>query len=122
MSVPVLNVSDYSFTPISSTQRIHGNYDLDFKKKVILAAEKTSNREAEKIFGVSESNIRRWRKLKGEIFGFGPLRTSDPRKLRRVIHLKGRLPTGAQVISGKPVTKSIVVNNIKSPTKKPTGN
>lgn len=46
----------------------NGNYDQEFKKRVILTAEQTSNRVAEKQFGVSESNIRRWRKLRDEIF------------------------------------------------------
>lgn len=70
--------------------RNHSNYDQEFKKKVIITAEKTSNREAEKLFGISESNIRRWRKLKGEIFGFGPS-CLDRNRRKRKIHLKGRV-------------------------------
>lgn len=44
------------------------HYDREFKQRVIVYAEKTSNREAEKRYGISESNVRRWRKLKEEIF------------------------------------------------------
>lgn len=71
--------------------RNHANYNVEFKKKVILTAEKTSNREAEKLFGISESNIRRWRKLKGEIFGFGPSLLDRNRKRRKLL-LKGKVP------------------------------
>lgn len=69
--------------------RNHGNYDQEFKKKVIITAEKTSNREAEKIFGISESNIRRWRKLKGEIFGFGP--SALEKRKKKKLQIRGRL-------------------------------
>ena len=38
------------------------SYTASFKLKAVEAAEKTSNIEAAKNFGVDESNIRRWRK------------------------------------------------------------
>lgn len=38
-------------------------YDIDFKKKVALFAERRGNQEAKRRFGVNESNIRRWRKI-----------------------------------------------------------
>lgn len=120
MTSPILDV-DFDFSRISmiSHSRNHGNYDLDFKKKVIIAAEKSSNREAEKLFGVSESNIRRWRKLKGEIFGFGPSR-ADVIKKKRVIHLKGRLAKNE--IVNRQHANSFVVKDMKSLKISPSGN
>lgn len=47
---------------------ITSRYPNEFKKKVILYAEKHNNSEAERVFGIAESNIRRWRKLKSLIF------------------------------------------------------
>lgn len=45
------------------------HYNRTFKQAVVLYAERESNREAEKKYGISETNIRRWRKLKTELFG-----------------------------------------------------
>lgn len=42
------------------------NYDPEFKKKVALFAENKGNQEAKRRFGISESNIRRWKKLQKE--------------------------------------------------------
>lgn len=42
-------------------------YDPAFKKAVILYAEKKSNSEAQRRFGIHESSIRRWRKIKADI-------------------------------------------------------
>lgn len=42
------------------------HYDPDFKKKVALFAENKGNQEAKRRFGVSESNIRRWKKIQKE--------------------------------------------------------
>lgn len=42
------------------------NYDPEFKKKVALFAENKGNQEAKRRFGVSESNIRRWKKIHKE--------------------------------------------------------
>lgn len=39
------------------------HYDIDFKKKVALFAERRGNQEAKRRFGVNDSNIRRWRKI-----------------------------------------------------------
>lgn len=86
MTTPILPAA-----AVSSQLRNHSNYDQEFKKKVIIAAEKSSNREAEKMFGISESNIRRWRKMKGEIFGFGPSNLDKNKDKRRVIQMKGKL-------------------------------
>lgn len=41
-------------------------YDPDFKKKVATFAERKGNQEAKRRFGVSESNIRRWKKIQRE--------------------------------------------------------
>lgn len=41
-------------------------YDSDFKKKVAIFAERKGNQEAKRRFGVSESNIRRWKKIQRE--------------------------------------------------------
>ncbi|XP_071057230.1 uncharacterized protein [Onthophagus taurus] len=46
-------------------------YPTEFKKTVVLYAEKFSNREAERTFGIAESNIRRWKKLKSILFSDG---------------------------------------------------
>ncbi|KAG5878379.1 hypothetical protein JTB14_020615 [Gonioctena quinquepunctata] len=39
-------------------------YDPEFKKVVVLYAEQKTNKEARRKYGVSESNIRRWRRIK----------------------------------------------------------
>lgn len=41
-------------------------FDPEFKKKVALFAENKGNQEAKRRFGVSESNIRRWKKIQKE--------------------------------------------------------
>ncbi|KAJ8984152.1 hypothetical protein NQ317_017803 [Molorchus minor] len=42
-------------------------YEPDFKKAVVLYAEQKSTSEAKRRYGISESNIRRWRRLKNDI-------------------------------------------------------
>lgn len=56
------------------------HYDREFKQTVVLFAESTSNREAEKKYGISESNVRRWRKLKDEIFNAPPRKNRNKRR------------------------------------------
>ena len=43
-------------------------YDARFKRKVILFAEEYGNRFAERQFGVSEMNVRRWRTNRDRFF------------------------------------------------------
>lgn len=43
------------------------SYEPDFKKAVVLYAEQKSTSEAKRRYGISESNIRRWRRLKNDI-------------------------------------------------------
>lgn len=38
-------------------------YEPEFKRKVAIFAERRGNQEAKRRFGVSESNIRRWKKI-----------------------------------------------------------
>lgn len=45
------------------------HYEPDFKKKVAMFAEHKGNQEAKRRFGVSESNIRRWKKIFKEHVG-----------------------------------------------------
>ncbi|GJQ85404.1 hypothetical protein Trydic_g10178 [Trypoxylus dichotomus] len=59
---------------------ITSRYPNEFKKKVILYAEKHNNSEAERVFGIAESNIRRWRKLKSLIFSKGFVSESAKKK------------------------------------------
>ncbi|XP_060534257.1 uncharacterized protein LOC132706761 isoform X2 [Cylas formicarius] len=47
--------------------RMVAQYEPSFKKAVILYAEQKSTSEAKKRYGISESNIRRWRRLKAQI-------------------------------------------------------
>ena len=49
-------------------QLLQTRYPHEFKRRVVLYAEKFSNREAERKFGISESNIRRWKKLRPILF------------------------------------------------------
>lgn len=42
------------------------HYEPDFKRKVALFAQRKGNQAAKKRFGISESNIRRWRKIQKE--------------------------------------------------------
>lgn len=57
------------------------HYELDFKKKVALFAERKGNQEAKKRFGVSESNIRRWKKIHKD-------HVSDKSTLRNTVNNK----------------------------------
>lgn len=41
-------------------------YEPDFKKAVVLFAEQKGTSEAKKRYGISESNIRRWRKIENK--------------------------------------------------------
>lgn len=43
-------------------------YSAAFKRKVVLHAEKTSNLQAQREFGVNKKNVRRWRKQRAELF------------------------------------------------------
>lgn len=43
------------------------HYEPEFKKKVVSFAERRGNQEAQRRFGVSESNIRRWRKIQRDL-------------------------------------------------------
>lgn len=43
-------------------------YNADFKRKVILCAENNGNRAAAKKFSINEANVRRWRKMRAELF------------------------------------------------------
>lgn len=50
-------------------RQMYNNYDLDLKKSVVRYAELNGNKETCTHFGISEANIRRWRRLKDDIFG-----------------------------------------------------
>jgi len=43
------------------------SYTVSNKLRIIQFAEQNSNRAAERVFGVSESNVRLWRKSKGNL-------------------------------------------------------
>ncbi|XP_019875972.2 uncharacterized protein LOC109603910 isoform X1 [Aethina tumida] len=64
-------------------QRHCATYAPDFKKSVILFAEKKGNREARRRYGVCESNIRRWRRLKPEIIEKAAM---PKRRSRRIVN------------------------------------
>lgn len=73
-----LATSDKAAKPVKAVRisRINiktQHYDRTFKQRVVLFSEIYGNREAEKKFEVSESNIRRWKKHKAEIFSAQPL-------------------------------------------------
>ncbi|XP_063930516.1 midasin-like isoform X3 [Zophobas morio] len=51
------------------TRHLYNAYDLDLKKSVVIFAEENGNKEAQARYGISEANIRRWRRLKNDIFG-----------------------------------------------------
>lgn len=42
------------------------HYEPDFKKKVAVFAQRKGNQAAKKRFGVSDSNIRRWKKIQND--------------------------------------------------------
>lgn len=50
------------------SRQLYNAYDLELKKSVVIYAEQNGNKEAEARYGISDANIRRWRRLKGEIF------------------------------------------------------
>jgi hypothetical protein len=50
-------------------RHLYNAYDLDLKKSVVIFAEENGNKEAQARYGISEANIRRWRRLKNDIFG-----------------------------------------------------
>lgn len=56
----------FSDFKMPAVKRIH--YDAAFKRKVIMFAEQKGNRAAERDFGISECNVRRWRSGKKAIF------------------------------------------------------
>lgn len=114
-TMSTISLFDLDTASVISNVKNHGNYDQEFKKTVIIAAEKTSNREAEKMYGVSESNIRRWRKLKGEIFGFEPSTTQmKAKKIGQPIKRKVQ-----KMHFGKEY-QNFVVRELKSIRKQPT--
>ncbi|KAJ8953714.1 hypothetical protein NQ314_007324 [Rhamnusium bicolor] len=55
------------------------SYEPDFKKAVVLYAEQKSTSEAKRRYGISESNIRRWRRLKNDILE----KASQPKTTRK---------------------------------------
>lgn len=109
---------DLASNSLNSLLRNHTVYDEEFKKKVIITAEKTSNREAEKIFGISESNIRRWRKLKGEIFGFVPTKKVAKSGTQKVIHLKGKLH--ARTLDEGKQFKNLILQELRNVKSEPS--
>lgn len=58
------------------------SYEPDFKKAVVLYAEQKSTSEAKRRYGISESNIRRWRRLKDDILEKAS-QVKPPRKSNR---------------------------------------
>ncbi|KXZ75599.1 hypothetical protein TcasGA2_TC015970 [Tribolium castaneum] len=50
-------------------RQLYNAYDLDLKKSVVIFAEANGNKEAQARYGISEANIRRWRRLKDDLFG-----------------------------------------------------
>lgn len=59
---------------MAPTSRSH--YTAAFKRKVILVAERTSNLQAQRDFGVDEKNVRRWRKQREQLFNCAATRKS----------------------------------------------
>lgn len=49
-------------------RQLYNAYDLELKKSVVIFAEENGNKEAQARYGISEANIRRWRRLKDDIF------------------------------------------------------
>ena len=66
-SLPTSNPEDDPSVPSATVTKKRKHYDKTFKLKVIMFAEKISNREAKRKFGVEESCIRDWRKNKSKI-------------------------------------------------------
>lgn len=65
------------------------HYEPEFKKKVVSFAERRGNQEAQRRFGVSESNIRRWRKIQRDLVlekavGRNVVGNKQPRRKRAV--------------------------------------
>lgn len=67
---------------MAPNRRCH--YSAAFKRKVIVAAEQSSNLQAGRDFGVDEKNVRRWRGQRNEIFACAATRTAftGPKKGR----------------------------------------
>lgn len=65
-----------------TNKRCH--YTAAFRRKVVLAAESSSNLQAQREYGVDETNIRRWRKQRGQLLNCAATRMafSGPRKGR----------------------------------------
>ncbi|KAH7947599.1 hypothetical protein HPB52_013951 [Rhipicephalus sanguineus] len=67
---------------MAPNERSH--YSVAYKRKVVLAAESSSNVQAGRDFGVDEKNIRRWRSQREKLFACAAMRMAftGPRKGR----------------------------------------
>jgi len=80
------------FTP--QNKQVKSSYSIDFKLSAITFAENNSNRKAGKHFGVDESIIRRWRKIKEDLLKIPNKSSKTVIKLRKPkwaaleVHLK----------------------------------
>lgn len=73
------------------SRHMYNAYDLETKKSVVTFAEQNGNKEAQARYGISEANIRRWRRLKNDIFG----KTSDFKlRSKKRINSKKRKESG----------------------------
>lgn len=94
LSVGEGNVNYNSHTRWSRVNVKTTHYDREFKQRVVLFAERYSNREAEKKYGISESNVRRWRKLRNEIFTTPSVCCKTRKGKKRPYQKKKKLPLG----------------------------
>src|SRR5699024_7805013 len=75
-------------------RHLYNAYDLDLKKSVVIYAEENGNKEAQARYGISEANIRRWRRLKEDIFGKSPDYDRGKLRMRKRVNYACKLEKG----------------------------